>query len=366
MEKEAQWAILHNAFGDGNNRQILALLQEQADAEELLELSFAAWKSKLPALGDDTIARLVALARESDVNKTAEYIIKRNIRMVGFYDDNYPVYLRNIDNPPPFLYLIGAELNEKDLHIAMVGSRTCSEYGKKAAFELAKSLSLNGVKVISGLARGIDAAAHAGALEMSGGTIAVLGTGVDKIYPSENRQLANDILSHPNGVLLSEFPLSAKPLKWHFPLRNRIISGLADGLVVVEAGVKSGALISAELALEQGKEVFAVPGSIFADTSVGCHNLLRDGAKLVATVEDILDEFGVENAKEPESTPLEEIELSADEQEVLKYITAEPIDIDELGYLTKMAVPRLMNALSLLEIAGLIKQLAGRKYMRLG
>lgn len=360
------WAILHNAFGDGNNRHILALLEEKADAEELFGLSFAAWKKRLPALDDEVAARLNALSREADPQKTEEYMKKRDIRMIGFYDDEYPLYLRNIDNPPPFLYAMGAQINNEALHIAMVGSRTCSEYGKKAAFELAKGLSLNGVCVVSGLARGIDGASHAGALEGAGGTIAVLGTGVDKIYPAENRILAADILSHPKGTIISEFPLSAKPLKWHFPLRNRIISGLSDGLVVVEAGVKSGALISAELALEQGKEVFAVPGSIFAETSVGCNNLLKDGAKLVSEVEDILDEFGMEEIKKPWILDLEDMDLSDDEQTVLKHITAEPIDIDELGYLTKLDVPRLMNALSLLEIEGLVKQLAGRKYMRLG
>lgn len=336
MEKEALWAILHNAFLDGNNRHILALLEEKADPEELLGLSFAGWKARLPMLGEDAIGRLVAMAKEADPEKTAEYMYKRQIRMVGFYDEEYPHYLRNIDNPPPFLYLIGAEINESALHIAMVGSRTCTEYGKKAAFELASELSRNGVCIVSGLARGIDAASHGGALESAGGTI------------------------------ISEFPLSAKPLKWHFPMRNRIISGLSDGLVVVEAGRRSGSLISAELALEQGKEVFAVPGSIFAETSVGCNNLLRDGAKLVAEVSDILDEFGVEGVEAPKKVQVEEMDLSEDERTVLQYITAEPIDIDELGYLSKMAVPKLMNALSLLEIEGLVKQLAGRKYMRLG
>lgn len=366
MEKEALWAILHNAFLDGNNRHILALLEEKADPEELLGLSFAGWKARLPMLGEDAIGRLVAMAKEADPEKTAEYMHKRQIRMVGFYDEEYPHYLRNIDNPPPFLYLIGAEINESALHIAMVGSRTCTEYGKKAAFELASELSRNGVCIVSGLARGIDAASHGGALESAGGTIAVLGTGVDKIYPGENRRLAEDILAHPRGTIISEFPLSAKPLKWHFPMRNRIISGLSDGLVVVEAGRRSGSLISAELALEQGKEVFAVPGSIFAETSVGCNNLLRDGAKLVAEVSDILDEFGVEGVEAPKKVQVEEMDLSEDERTVLQYITAEPIDIDELGYLSKMAVPRLMNSLSLLEIEGLVKQLAGRKYMRLG
>lgn len=240
MEKEALWAILHNAFLDGNNRHILALLEEKADPEELLGLSFAGWKARLPMLGEDAIGRLVAMAKEADPEKTAEYMYKRQIRMVGFYDEEYPYYLRNIDNPPPFLYLIGAEINDSALHIAMVGSRTCTEYGKKAAFELASELSRNGVCIVSGLARGIDAASHGGALESAGGTIAVLGTGVDKIYPGENRRLAEDILAHPRGTIISEFPLSAKPLKWHFPMRNRIISGLSDGLVVVEAGRRSG------------------------------------------------------------------------------------------------------------------------------
>jgi len=366
MEKEALWAILHNAFGDGNNRQIMLLLERKNDAEELLSLSFAGWKEKIPGISDDLAARLTKAAQSADPAKTTEYMAKRKIRMVNFYEENYPIYLRNIDNPPPILYCIGAPFYDENLRIAMVGSRKCTEYGKKAAFELAKSLSLNNVCVVSGLARGIDGAAHAGALEGSGGTIAVLGTGVDKIYPAENRNLANEILAHPKGLIISEFPLSSQALPWHFPLRNRIISGLADGLAVVEAGLKSGALISAELALEQGKEVFAVPGSIFNEASIGCHNLLKDGAKLVTNADDILEEYGLECEAVAPKAAVEEMDLSDDEKLVLGYITAEPISVDELGYVTKLSVSRLMGALSLLEINGLVKQLAGRMYLRLG
>lgn len=368
MEKEALWAILHNGFGDGSNRQLMVLLEKKNDPAELLSLSAAGWREKIPGINDDLLNRLLQASKTADPAKTAEYMQKRHIKMLNFYEEDYPIYLRNIDNPPPLLYYIGEKFHDEDLRIAMVGSRNCSEYGRKAAFELAKELSLNGVCIVSGLARGIDGASQAGALEGSGGTIAVLGTGVDKIYPAENRQLANDILAHPKGTIVSEFPLSAKPLPWHFPLRNRIISGLSDGLAVVEAGVKSGALISAELALEQGKEVFAVPGSIFSENSVGCLNLLRDGAKLMATADDVLEEYGMECLpKEKKPAPkIEEQELSADEALVLKHIGAEPISIDELGYLTKLQVPRLMSALSMLEINGLVKQLAGMKYLRVG
>ena len=367
MEKEALWAIIHNAFGDSSSRQLLALLEKNSDPEELLSFSAAAWREKIPGINEDLLGRLLQAAKAADPNKTEEYMRKRHIKMLNFYEEGYPIYLRNIDNPPPLLYYMGAEFDDEILRIAMVGSRQCSEYGKKAAFELAKELSLNGVCIVSGLARGIDGTAHAGALEGSGGTIAVLGTGVDKIYPGENRQLANDILAHPKGTIISEFPLSSKPLPWHFPLRNRVISGLADGLAVVEAGVKSGALISAELALEQGKEVFAVPGSIFSESSVGCLNLLRDGAKLLATVDDVLEEYGVEYQPSEKKEPdLEELELSDDELKVLEHIGSEPISVDELGYLTKLTVPRLMSALSMLEIDGLVKQLAGMKYLRLG
>ena len=214
------------------------------------------------------------------------------IQEISINSSEYPEQLRNIYDPPEKLYVLGNKEILMQKGIAIVGSRKASEYGKKVAFNISKELSENGINIISGLAIGIDSCAHLGAINNNnnGKTIAVLACGLDKIYPTENRKLAVDILNS-GGCIISEYPCGYKIEKKNFPERNRIVSGLSNGVVIVEAAEKSGALITAEFAIEQGKDVFAVPGSIFSNTSTGTNKLIKDGAIMVTKYEDILNEI---------------------------------------------------------------------------
>ena len=243
-------------------------------------------------LGEAAASALVKLrkAKPSLPEGIAEVSEKRNIRILSRDDEEYPAILREIARPPLALFVRGNSIPDAE-RIAVVGSRRASKYGARVAEDIARELSARGVTVVSGAARGIDSAAHRGALStgQTGRTVAVLGCGVDVVYPKENDRLLAEIAE--SGVVLSEYPPGTQPFSAFFPQRNRIISGLSRGVLVVEAAERSGSLITAELALSEGRDVFAVPGSIYSDTSRGCHNLIRQGAKLTVSAEDILDEY---------------------------------------------------------------------------
>lgn len=211
------------------------------------------------------------------------------IEEICIESEDYPEQLRNIYDPPLKLFVIGNKKILKQKNVAIVGTRNATEYGKKVALQLAKDLSKNGINIISGLALGIDTYAHIGALEKNKGkTIAILGSGIDELYPKQNIELAKKII-YSDGCIVTEYPLGTKPEKLNFPKRNRIISGLSEGVLVVEAKDKSGSLITADFALEQGREVWAVPGNIFDSTSIGTNNLIKQGAKLISDYTDILE-----------------------------------------------------------------------------
>ena len=220
------------------------------------------------------------------------------------------------------------------------------------------------MQIISGLARGIDAAGHEGALVGEGGTVAVLGSGLDIIYPRENYNLYKRIINSGKGAVISEFPLGTAPLKLHFPLRNRIISGLAQGILVIEAGAKSGSLITAELGLEQGKDVFAIPGPITSPLNQGSHKLIKEGAKLVENIDDILEEYGQLSLFKNENKK-RTIQLTELEKKILDSLCIEPLTIDEIAFKTELSVSSVISTLSLLQIKGLVKETAGRKFMTL-
>jgi len=213
---------------------------------------------------------------------------KTGINIVTCLDELYPKNLLNIYDRPPFLYVLGG-LEQEDIPVAIVGSRHASTYGKYTTDRISRELALRGITIVSGMARGIDSCAHRGALAAKGRTIAVLGSGLDVIYPPENKNLFTAIAQ--NGAVVSEFPLGTQPLSYHFPARNRIISGLSYGIVVVEAGEKSGSLITARLAMEQGREVFAIPGTIDSASSRGTNSLIKQGAKLIDSIDDILEDI---------------------------------------------------------------------------
>ncbi|MDY7039958.1 MAG: DNA-processing protein DprA, partial [Chloroflexota bacterium] len=275
-------------------------------------------------------------------------------------DANYPAALRSIYHPPPVLYVRGDLCPEDEWAVAVVGTRRATAYGKEAARVLAGDLARNGVTVISGLARGIDAWAHQAALEAGGRTIAVLGCGVDRVYPPEHRKLSEAIIAH--GALVGEYALGTPPEGRNFPPRNRIISGLALGVVVIEAGAGSGALITADYAADQGREVFAVPGNIFNRSSEGCNALIRDGAHPVSNVNDVLEVLNLtmvsQHAEVRAVVPENETEAC-----LLSYVTAEPIHVDELGRRSGLPIAQVSSTLALMELKGMVRQVGGMNYV---
>ena len=288
--------------------------------------------------------------------------------MLTLADPGYPPRLKEVPFPPPLIFVKGEIKPEDSLALAMVGTRGASYYGLKASRSLARELARRGMTVVSGLARGIDTAAHQGALEEGGRTLAVLGCGLDVVYPSENRKLYLRIPEQ--GALVTEYPLGAPPEAHNFPRRNRLISGLSLGVLVVEAGAKSGANITAHCALEQGREVLAVPGPITAPTSLGPHRLIQQGAKLVQNVEDILAELPgeappVETAAGvvPKAPARTRPVLFRVDDPLLPLLGAEPLQLEELVQASHLTAPEVMSRLTVLELQGLVRELPGKCYV---
>lgn len=286
-------------------------------------------------------------------------------RLVLLNDPEYPAQLREIPSPPSFLFVRGAVRAEDALAVALVGARQATPYGLQVSEQLAADLAARGVTVVSGFARGVDTAAHRGALSAGGRTIAVLGSGVDVIYPPENRKLVPRVLEH--GALISQFPMGSPPLAEHFPHRNRTIAGLALGTVVVEAAERSGALITVGHAGELGREVFAVPGNITSASSHGANRLIQDGAKLVQSWEDVVAEFPESwrrRLRAPEREAPAGPPVEGDEGQLLALIGTEPVHATEL--IEKSGIPsgRALALLLNLELQGWIRQLPGKLYVR--
>jgi DNA processing protein len=266
-----------------------------------------------------------------------------------------------ISDPPPVLYVRGELRPEDDWAVAVVGTRDASAYGREAARRLASDLARSGVTIVSGLARGIDAEAHRAALDAGGRTIAVLGCGLDIVYPWDNRLLAQDIAGR--GALISEYALGTKPEASNFPPRNRIISGLALGVVVVEAGEHSGALITADFAADQGRDVFAVPGSIFLRGSRGTNRLIRDGAQPVLSAEDVIEALSMTAV--PQHVEAQMLfPTDATEAALLQQLSDEPVHVDEVGRATGLAIATVSSTLALMELKGLVRQVGGMNYVR--
>ena len=298
------------------------------------------------------------------IQATLDWLAKPGHHLLTLHDPDYPAALAEIPDPPLLLYISGRrELLTRPL-VAIVGSRNASVQGKLDAENFAAALSGAGLCVVSGLALGIDTAAHEGALRGAGSTIAVVGTGLDRVYPARNRELAHRIAAH--GCLVSEYALGTPPLAANFPRRNRVISGLAAGVLVVEAAAQSGSLITAQMAAEQGREVFALPGSIHSALAKGCHRLIRDGAQLVETAQEVLQAMQVsplavlpaQRAKLPDSDP-------APDDDLLAALGAEPVALDELLMRMKVDAGVLGARLLGLELAGLVAQLPGGRVQRI-
>ena len=283
--------------------------------------------------------------------------------MVSIEDEQYPPLLKKIADPPPVLFVKG-ELQPHRQCLAIVGTRKATYYGTSTAKKLATELAQADFGIVSGLAEGIDTAAHEGALEARGYTIAVLGGGIDQIFPAQNRGLYETIAR--KGAIISEYPPGVHGTKFTFPKRNRIIAGIARGVMVVEAPQKSGSLITARLAMEENREVFAIPGKINEPNNYGTHKLIQDGAKLVQEVEDIFDEFNLMVPKKEEIKKHEPaLNLNEKEQLIYKFLSFEPIHLDSLVEFTKLSVNEVSASLTMLEIKSICKQLPGKLFVKI-
>jgi DNA processing protein len=326
----------------------------------------AAWNApllELAAAGLDRrcIESLGDMRAKLDPEAEALKLERAGVTPLILDDAQYPSALREIVDPPPVLYVRGAVTSADDWSIAVVGTRRASQYGRHVTERIVSEVARAGVTVVSGLALGIDTHAHRAALAAGGRTIAVLGSGLDRVYPTSNRALAAQIAE--SGAVISEYPLGVPPDAQHFPRRNRIVSGLSRGVLVVEADHKSGAMITATQAAEQGRDVFAVPGSILSPLSAGPHQLIREGAKLVADASDILEELHLTAVVEQQATR-EALPTDPTEAAVLKLLSHDPTHIDDLTRTAGLPSAVVSSTLTILELKGLARQLGPMQYVR--
>jgi len=300
---------------------------------------------------------------KSLVRDQLKWIEQYQVSVTSIWDNDYPESLRNIYDPPALLFVRGGFDDCDRYAVAIVGTREATSYGRMMAETLAKELALRGITVVSGLARGIDTHAHTAALQSGGRTIAVLGSGVDVIYPPENFKLAMDIAAH--GAVISDYPMKTTPEAVNFPGRNRLISGLTMGTVIVEAGEKSGALITAEYATEQNREVFAVPGNATTRQAKGPNRLIKQGAKMVENVDDILQELESKLRPSVRSAVVRLPDMNIQEKIIFDSLLTEPTHIDYISKQTQLTVNETLSHLLNLELLGVVRQLAGKHFVRM-
>ncbi|MBI3158784.1 MAG: DNA-protecting protein DprA [Chloroflexi bacterium] len=351
------WLALNSVKGVGAVR-FRSLLAHFGSAQAAWEAAPAALRAS--GLPERAVQNLTKLRADVDPHSLWAELDRHGVRLLTWDDPGYPRRLREIDQPPPVLYVRGALAERDEWAVAIVGTRRVTAYGRQVAEETAAFLAHNGVTVVSGLARGIDSIAHAAALKAGGRSLAVLGSGADQVYPPENRKLAADMME--NGALLSDYPLGTQPEAVNFPPRNRIIAGLSLAVVVAEAGLKSGALITAQFAADQGREVFAVPGNIYAPQSEGANHLLRQGAQPFTRPEDLLESLNLTLATEHMAArsvlPADAVEAS-----LFALLGAEPVHMDELGLQAGLPIEKVSATLALMELKGLVRQVGGMHYV---
>lgn len=353
---------LHTIFGLGS-KKMRQLLNFFGTPENIWKAGFA--DLALSGIGENIARKIVS--ERSNINPDEEMMKLRNENIMVFSDKDseYPPLLKQIPDNPPLIYMKGDLECLKLPLVAVVGSRKLTSYGIQAAHGFSRDLAKNGICVVSGLAFGIDACAHRGALEAKGRTIAVLGNSLDdaSIAPRSNFNLAQDILQS-GGLLISEFPVPTNANKGTFPARNRIMAGMSLGTLVIEAAEKSGSLITANLALDYNREVFSVPGSIFSPQSTGTHQLIKAGAKMVCSVSDVIEELHLDCSSEVKKKRTD-VELSENEKIVYETLSHESIHIDIISKLTKLETSTISSTVAILEIKGLIKNVGGQNYIRL-
>jgi DNA processing protein len=346
------------------NVALKRLLDRFQEPERIFQASLAEL-SEVDGVRED-IARSIFKKRYSgDPEKELMKAERQGVRILAYSDPAYPALLKEIHDPPMVIFIKGNDIPNNQTFIAVVGSRNSTSYGQKAAENIGQDLARRGLGVISGMARGIDSSSHWGCLEGKGFTIAVLGTGVDVIYPASNRKLYEQIVM--KGAIISEFPMGAPPVPNNFPMRNRIISGLSRGTVIVEATKNSGSLITASLAIEQGRELFAVPGSINSFKSTGCHYLIKQGACLIENADDILEALGMNFPGIPKTDRSQEASpVMMDEAETALYniLGDYPIHIDQITRDGNMEPGEVSSLLMKMELKGIIRQLPGKMFVR--
>jgi len=320
--------------------------------------------TNIEGIDHKTASKIKAGADKDFVHKQLEWIDELDVRVLTYWDESFPERLKRIYDPPAFLFYKGNLKYLDDKMFAVVGARFPTSYGKMITEKLTADLVYNGFIIISGFARGVDSMAHKTALKNGAATVAVLGNGLDCIYPADNKKLYRQILE--NGLFLTEYPLGTKPDAGNFPKRNRIISGVSSGVLITEAGQKSGALLTASYALEQNREVFAVPGSVTSGKSTGTNNLIKSGAKLVQSIEDILDElqgqFNFPDVQQQKTVDISK--LSGNYKTVYDALDSEPLHIDQIAFQTQLSPSETLSALLTLELGGFIRQLAGKMFIR--
>lgn len=358
-EEAKYWVALNRIPGVGRVRY-------QALNARFGRLS-AAWtasRSDLKAAGlDDRTVRSIITERDKiDPDEELDRLRKAGVQALTWDDPAYPRRLKETDDPPPVLYVKGSVKESDEWAVSVVGTRRPTPYGRQVAEEMSQQLSANGIAVISGLARGVDAIAHRTALEAGGRTIAVLACGLDVVYPPEHKRLAAQIAER--GALVSDYPLGTQPRGDYFPRRNRILAGMSLGVLVVEGDLKSGALITARIAVEQNREVFAVPGSIFSPQSRGTNAIIGRGeAKLVRDIDDVLEELNLTMV--PQQIEMRELVPATDtEADILRHISVEPVHVDEVCRQSGLPVSTVSSLLAMMELKGLVRQMGPMAYVR--
>ncbi len=383
-------SLIHlNLIPGIGNHTIRRLLAAFGSAEKSLAAT-SAELAQIDGLTPDVRQQLIDGRSRAPLAQELELIEQHQCHIVTINDESYPPLLKQIHDPPVLLYIIGKFPLQDTPSIAIVGSRSPTEYGKTTSQQLSYQLAERGITIVSGFARGIDTCVHRGALEAGGDTVAVFGCGLSIIYPETNRGLAAEIIE--SGALVAEFPMTMPPRGKNFPRRNRVISGLTLGTLVVEASDRSGSLITARHAAEQGREVFAVPGQIFSGVSRGTHSLINQGATLINSVDDLLDALpqdytqilggksieppsakqsdkiarpqSVEKRSTPTPQPKANLNLTPDEQTVLSAIDADSVHIDEITRITQLPIGKVSSLLVMLELKGIVQQLPGKQFVK--
>jgi DNA processing protein len=357
------WLALSLVPGVGST--LFKRLLERFKTPEAVFRATARQLSEVEGLGEKVVREICRGPFEKSVERELYLLNEVGGKIVTSGDEGYPRRLKDIYDPPPVLYVRGDIKKQDELAVAIVGSRKTSPYGRWFTERVSRELAQQGVTVVSGMARGIDSVAHQGALSEGGRTIAVLGCGVDIVYPRENRRLYEQIMDH--GAVVSEFPMGSPPESGHFPKRNRIISGLSLGVVVVQAGKGSGSLITANYALEQGRDVFAVPGNVGAESSQGTNQLIKEGAKLVVSSGDILEEILPQWRRD--ENKIEEVEdrgkrLSEEERRVYALLGDAPLHIDAIIRETQLEPGKVSSLLLNLELKGMVSQWPGKSFTK--